>query len=85
MYYQYVDDTFALFGDEHEAKFFDQLGSLYLSLSFTIIKKSNGSLPFLNVLMERSGNVFSNSVYRKPTFSDFYTDWKSFVLKSKKK
>lgn len=35
LYYWHVDDTFVMFSDEHEAiKFFDQLESLHLSLSF---------------------------------------------------
>lgn len=85
LYYRYVDDTFALFGDKHEAiKFFDQLESLHPSLGFTVKKESNGSLPFLDIFVERSGNVISTSVYQKPTFSDLYTDWKSLVPKSRK-
>lgn len=84
-YYRYVDDTFALFGDEHEAiKFFDQLESLHLSLGFTVEKDSYGSLLFLDVFVERSGDVFSTSVYQKPTFSDLYTDWKSLLQKAEK-
>lgn len=85
LYYQYMDDTFALFSDEHEAiKFFDQLESLHPFLGSTGEKESNSSLPFLAVFVERSGNVISTSVYQKPTFSDLYTDWKSLVPKSRK-
>lgn len=53
-------------------------------LSFTMDKENDGSLPFLNVLVARFDNAFSTSVYYKPKISGLYTDWKSFVLKSRK-
>lgn len=46
-------------------------------------KKNDCSLPFQDILVERS-DKFSTSVYHKPTFLTLYTDWKSFVLKSRK-
>lgn len=58
LYYQYIDDTFALFGDEQEAiSFFDQLELLHLSLRFTM-EKNNCCLLFLDILVERSDNKF---------------------------
>lgn len=58
LYYQYIDNTFALFGDEQEMNsFFDQLELWHPSLRFTM-KKNNCCLLFLNILVERSDNKF---------------------------
>lgn len=41
-------------------------------------------LPFLDVLVERKEGSFITGVYRKFTFTGFYTNWNSFVTKSPK-
>ena len=43
------------------------------SLKFTVEKEKNGVLPFLDVKIEKSTNV-----YRKSTFTGLYTNWNSF-------
>lgn len=49
---------------------------------WVIEKESNGSLPFLDMLVERSGNAFSTSVFQKPTFSGPYIVFLWSLLKS---
>lgn len=41
--------------------------------------EGGNSLPFLDVLVKRNDNKFIISVYRKPTFTGLYINWKSFV------
>ena len=79
VYYRYVDDTFALFKLESDCdKFFSSLNSLHPVLHFTFEKEANQSLPFLDVFVEKSGNNFLTSIYRKPTFTGQYLRWDSF-------
>ena len=70
IYYCYVDDTFALFQDEVDSEtFLTNLNSLHTLLKFTSEKEVNQSLPFLDVLVTKSTNNFTTSVYRKATFT----------------
>ena len=68
IYYRYVDDTFALFQDEVGSEtFLTNLISLHTSLKFTSEKEVNQLLTFLHVLVTKSTNNFTISVYRKAT------------------
>ena len=79
MCYRYMDDTFAIFDRENDCdKFLHQLNSLHPSLRFTFEKEVNQSLPFLDVQVEKVGSKLIASVYRKPTFTGQYLNWKSF-------
>ena len=85
IYYRYVDDTFALFQDEMDSEtFLTNLNSLHTSLKFTSEKEVNQSLPFLDVLVTKSSNNFTTSVYRKATFTGEYIRWNSFGPKTRK-
>ena len=85
IYYRYVDDTFALFQDKVDSEtFLTNLNSLHTSLKFTNENEVNQSLPFLDVLVTKSTNNFSTSIYRKATFTDEYIGWKSFGPKTRK-
>ena len=86
IYFRYMDDTFAMFGDEFNCnRFLKQLNSMHQSLTFTHEKEVNGKLPFLDVLVEKSNTKFLTSIYRKPSFSGQYNCWDSFGPKSRKK
>ena len=85
IYYRYVDDTFALFQDEVDSEtFLTNLNSLHTSFKFTSEKEVNQSLPFLDVLVTKSTNNFTTSVYRKATFTGEYIRWNSFGPKIRK-
>ena len=72
-YRRYVDDLFALFcSPVHLDKFTDYLNSKHGNIKFTYEKESNNLLPFLNILISRSGNDFKTSVYHKPTFNGIF-------------
>ena len=86
IYCRYVDDTFAIFEDKQQGQMFLQrLSQMHPALKFTIEGEINNSLPFLDVLVERTSSNFNTSVYRKRTFTGGdYTSWESFTpLKSK--
>ena len=84
-YFRYVDDTFAAFKCEDDCNtFLSQLNSLHPSLRFTYEKESNRSLPFLDVLVERTDSKFLTSIYRKPTFTGQYLRWNSFSPRKRK-
>jgi len=74
MYQRYVDDTFAIFKTENDSEiFYNKLNLLHPSLKFIMEKETDGTLPFLDVKIEKDTNKFLTSVYRKPTFIGQYT------------
>ena len=85
LYFRYVDDTFAVLNNEEDCNtFLTHLNSLPPSLRFTYEKKSNHSLPFLDVLVERHDSEFLILVYRKLTFTGQYLRWNSFSPQKRK-
>ena len=81
MYYKrYVDDIFVLFRSPHHLeKFNEYLNTNHANIKFTSEKEINGSLPFLDVLVSQNKNVFTTTVYHKPTFSEVYSNFNSFI------
>ena len=85
IYFQYVDDTFAIFKQEGDVDdFLVTLNCLHPALKFTFEKEQDGKLPFLDILVERTELGFETSVYRKPTFSGQYIHWESFSPRKRK-
>ena len=79
VYYRYVDDIFALFESRTACDNFQAwLNTLHPALKFTTELESSNTLPFLDVLVDRSNLGFTISVYRKPTFRGQYTQWDSY-------
>ena len=80
MYYCYIDGTFLVFSNEDECDHFLYicLNSLHPSLRFSFEKEFNLTLPFLDVMVEKSLFKFINSIYRKPRFTGQYLRWNSF-------
>ena len=78
-YRRYVDDTFVLFREQnHAVLFFDYINKQHPNLSFTMEQENNSSLSFLDVLITKTRNSFSTSVFRKPTNSSLTTSFFSF-------
>ena len=76
---RYVDDRFIIFrSQEHVQPFLDYLNRKHENINSSSELETNGSLPFLDVSIERS-NGFSTSVYRKPTFIGLFTNFDSFI------
>ena len=77
---RYVDDIFCLFQNESQVKKFEKyLNSRHVNMHFTKDNEKESRLSFLDVLITRDEGTFSTSLYKKPTFSGLYLNFKSFV------
>ena len=84
-YNRFMDDTFLLFfSQDHVLKFKKYINTRHKNMNFTHEIEKNNSLAFLDVLVTRE-NTFCTSLYRKPTFSGLYSNFKSFMPDSYKK
>ena len=77
-YYQrYVDDIFVLFGNKDNVNKFDKyINSRHQNMSFSKEIEVESRLSFLDIKIEKSIK-FITSIYRKPTFSGIYLNFKS--------
>ena len=79
-YKRYVDDIFLLFNDaNHVNKFEKYLNSRHKNMKFTKEVESENSLAFLDIRIIRESGNFLTSIYRKPTFSGVYLNFRSFA------
>jgi hypothetical protein len=81
LYTRYVDDTFVLLRNSESAlHLLAHFNSVHPNLHFTCEQEQNDSLPFLDVLVQRSpnGHVVTK-VHRKPSFVGVYLNFHSFV------
>ena len=80
VYGQLVDDTFLLFQTkDHVEKLKNYLNKQHKNIKFTLQIEENGSLSFLDITISCENNKFVTSVYSKPTFSDVFTNFESFI------
>ena len=86
LYRRYVDDTFCLFNNEHEALlFFEFFNSRHDSIKFTMEKEANNTLAFLDVFINsKDPTNLIPSVYRRKTFTGLLTNFFSFTSMSYK-
>ena len=49
------------------------------NIKFSLKHENNNTLSFLNVRVYRKDSKLTTSVYRKPAFSGFFTNFKSFI------
>ena len=74
----YVDDTCTVLRRDVVSEFHKHLNSIHPSIQFTMEEEEDRSLPFLDVLLERkSDGTVHTSVFRKPTNTDKYLDFRS--------
>ena len=76
---RYVDDTFVLWphGDEALERFHNHINHQHPSIEFTKETETNNEIPFLDVLVKRNGKQVNTTVYRKPTHTDWYLNFRS--------
>ena len=76
---RYVDDTFVIIASERIDEFHNHLNSINNNIQFTIEKENDNSIAFLDVKITKTenGDIFTN-VYRKPTHTDQYLNFKSY-------
>ena len=78
-YKRYVDDIFCLFQTEQQANQFQKyLNSRHNNMNFSLEKEKDACLPFLDIKITRN-ETFITSLYKKPTFSGLYLNFKSYV------
>ena len=77
---RFVDDTFLLFWTKDDVeKFKNYLNKQHKNIKFTSEIEENGLLSFLDITISREDNKFVTLVYCKPTFSDIFTNFESFI------
>ncbi|XP_045466657.1 uncharacterized protein LOC123675351 [Harmonia axyridis] len=71
---RYVDDVFVIWphGPETLQDFFDHLNNINSHIKFTMEVETNNSLPFLDILVAKSNDSFTHTIYRKPTHTNRY-------------
>ena len=75
---RYVDDTLCALKTEEVDKFHCHINSIEDTIQFTIEKESESHIAFLDVLISRRPDkTLTTTVYRKPTHTDKYLDFKS--------
>ena len=81
---RYVDDGFCIINSNAVASFHDNLNSIDPDINFTVEHEKDNQLPFLDTLVTRQNNQIKIDVYRKPTHTDRYQDFKSHHPKTHK-
>ena len=79
---RYVDDTFCIIEKDKGNEFYQHLNST--STIFTLERKHNNSLAFLEVKVARHNNSLSTTVFKKPTHTDCYLHFTSHHPKHQK-
>ena len=80
LYRRYVDDCFLIFQSaDHIPQFLSYLNRQHPNIKFTSEVESSSTLPFLDISISRKNGVFETSVYRKPTFTGLFTNFRSFI------
>ena len=76
--FRYVDDTHTKQKKAYVEEFTDLINSIDPDIKFTIEKEESGSLAFLDTnTIRQSDGTLKTKVYRKPTHTDQYLDFKS--------
>ena len=78
LWLHYEDDTFVIWshGRDQLENFLFFLNGRHKNIPFTMEAETDGSIPFLDVLVKNKGSL-SISVYRKPTNTDRYLHFSS--------
>ena len=75
---RYVDDVFCIIKRSNVETALVYLNSLFPSITFTVEKEQDGTLPFMDVLVSRLvDGLMMTTVYRKPTHTDRYLSYNS--------
>ena len=77
-WYRYVDDTFSKVKKDQIDPFLLHLNKQHPRIKFTTEMEKEGNIPFLDTLVQRKEDgTIKISIYRKPTHTDQYLDWRS--------
>ena len=79
-YRRYANDIFSVFNDSFEAKeFFNYINTRHLNIKFIMETEVNKVIPFLDVLIDNSQNIFKTSTYHKSTYFGLLLNYTSFT------
>ena len=86
-YCRYVDDIFAVFNNDTDINsFFDFINDIHPNMKFTKDEALNDcSFPFLNVEVKINDSVFDSWIYRKPTHTNVFLNYKAMAPNSFKR
>ena len=69
-YKRYVDDTFVIFKNEHQAtQFLTYMNLKHRKIKFTIETEREKQIPFLDLLIKKVDDSVDITIYRKPSFT----------------
>ena len=74
---RYVDDTFVILQCQYVNDFFEHINNIESSICFTMEKENNDTLNFLDIVIKRFNKKLTFNVFRKPTHSDRYLNFRS--------
>ena len=75
---RFVDDTFSILKLSIVDSFLQHLNNQHPNINFTTETETNGQLPFLDVMVHiNADRSLRTTVYRKPTHTDQYLDFRS--------
>ena len=78
MWVRCIDDTVILWPHQEDVQtVLDHVNSIQPSIQFNMEKKQDNKLPFLDVLVTGTKQGFRSYVYRKPTFTRQYHNFRS--------
>ena len=78
MWFRFVDDVFSIVKRHAVDSLLKHLNNQHPSIQFTREMEESGKLPFLDLAVKRcEGGTLATSVYRKPTHSGRYLNFKS--------
>ena len=81
-YRRYVDDTFAVFPTKQDAlNFFEFINGIHGNIRFTMESEKDGSLQFLDTVVQKHNDVFDLDMFHKPTETGLYLSWSSLIPK----
>ena len=86
-YCRYVDDIFSIFNSDTDINnFFDFLNKIHPNMKFTKDEALNDKpFPFLNVEVKVNNDVFDSWIYRKPTNTNVFLNYRAIAPQSFKR
>ena len=76
---RYVDDTISFVKLGSINYIITKLSSFDKNIQFTFEEEDKGTLPFLDILIQRNRNSTMTTIFRKPTNNAIYLNWNALA------